>query len=174
MSTLRLLAILTVLAGFDVAATVAVKQAVVKAEPMFMVIAIFCFIAVAGVLAIAIDKTELTVVALGWIILFQVLIVVVDRFMYGVTPGTVETIALVVALLALTVAAVYGKTEPQTRSLGGPKHAATSLVPRPRSTVETVVAERAHVWKKKQARRRVDARVQVDYWSGAPLLRSKR
>lgn len=174
MSTLRLLAILTLLAGLDVAATVAIKQAVVKAEPMYMIAGIFAMIAVAGVLALAIDKTELTVVALGWIILFQVLIVAVDRFMYGVRPGPVETIALVVALIALTVAmlAPKGESTPRIRASQA-KHVARPMIPAPRGPVQQIIASRAHVQAGKAVQRNHDERVQQDYWGGASTLRMK-
>lgn len=215
MSTLRLLGVLSLLAGLDVAATVAIKQAVVRRDPIFMVVGIGCMIAVAGVLALAIEATELTVIALGWIILFQVLIVVVDRLMYGVHPGTVQMIALVVALIALTVAAIApsSSSSPTTVKRGGPpRHAripspltyamgfshshdsspqspASHEVPSPRLQPGAVGCP-ASLWvvipgqyapdqtwvqhgQSPDRTRRVDARVERDYWQGGGELRTR-
>jgi hypothetical protein len=100
----RLLAAILVLAGLDVAAAVAFKEAARQSNPLYAIYGVALFVGVGAVLTMTLELAELTIVSLGWIVMFQVVVMVIDHIRYDVTPGRVQLAAIVVALMALVVA----------------------------------------------------------------------
>jgi uncharacterized membrane protein YhaH (DUF805 family) len=100
----RLLAAILTLAGLDVAAAVAFKEAARQSNPLYAIYGVALFVGVGAVLTMTLELAELTIVSLGWIVMFQVVIMLIDHIRYDVTPGRVQLAAIVVALLALVVA----------------------------------------------------------------------
>lgn len=105
-STLRLLGLLTLLAGLDVGAAIALKESALRRDPFLTALGIALLVGVAAVLLKAISQADLTLVSLGWIVMFQVAITGIDHVRYHVTPGVLQGCALVVAVAALIVAAL--------------------------------------------------------------------
>lgn len=103
---IRLLGAMLLLATLDATAALFLKEAVQHRNPLFAVYGIVLMVAVAGVLMWTLELAELTIVSLGWIILFQVAVMVIDRYRYDVVPGRVQLIAIIVAVIALAVAAL--------------------------------------------------------------------
>lgn len=116
MPTFRLLALLIVLASLDVTATIFLKEAALRRSPLLALGGIAFMIAVAEVLLYAVNAADLTIVSLGWIVLFQVIIVGVDHVRYHVTPGGIQAAGIAVALAGLSVAALAPTSGPPVPS----------------------------------------------------------
>lgn len=106
MSSLRLILILVLLASLDVAATVCIKQAAVQRNPLLVFVAMGLFVAVGATLYVCVEQADLTIVSLGWIVLFQAVIMVVDHRMYNVQLTWIQVTAIIVAMIAIVVAAI--------------------------------------------------------------------
>jgi hypothetical protein len=102
----RLLLAMLVLASLDATAALCLKEAVLQKQPLLAVAGIMLMVAVAGVLLATVKLASLTIVGLGWIVLFQAAVMLVDHLRYDITPGRVQGIAILVAMGALVVACV--------------------------------------------------------------------
>jgi energy-converting hydrogenase Eha subunit C len=125
----RLVAVVAVLAGLDIAGTVALKEAALRREPALAVLGVGLFVALAGCLYIAIALADLTWVSLGWIIAVQVAVVVVDRLRYDVHLSPGQGAALSVAIAALVVACLL-PSPPRVPPTGDDR------VPQPRAAAD--------------------------------------
>lgn len=119
MNLVRLLAAILVLAGLDVAAAVAFKEAARQSNPLYAIYGVALFVGVGAVLTMTLELAELTIVSLGWIVMFQVVIMFIDHIRYDVTPGPVQMAAIVVALMALVVAGLAPAASPLPESKAG-------------------------------------------------------
>ncbi len=122
MDTIRLLGIVVVLAGVDLAGGVLLKEASLRRSPELALSGFIAFVVLAGILYFALETTSLTLVTLGWIVLLQAAVMFVDHRWYDTTPGRVQLVAIVVAMLALVVACAAPSSE-STRTT------ATSRIP---------------------------------------------
>ncbi len=112
MQTVRLILVVTLLVGVDLIGSVAIKEAGLRRSPALAFVGVLAFVCLALVLYLALQYAELTLVSLCWIVLVQVGVMLVDHFLYGVTPGNVQLLAIGVALVALGVALLAPTREP--------------------------------------------------------------
>jgi hypothetical protein len=115
-----MLAAIVALAGLDSTAVVLFKEAAAQRDPLYAIYGIGLLICVAGVLIVTLDMADLTIVSLGWIVMFQVVVMVVDAVKYGVYPGRVQALAVVMALLWLIVAALAPPAKAEAQQPHGP------------------------------------------------------
>jgi hypothetical protein len=106
-----MLAAIVALAGLDTTAVVLFKESAAQRNPLYAIYGIGLLICVAGVLIVTLDMADLTIVSLGWIVLFQVVVMGVDALKYGVYPGRLQAAAIFMALLGLIVAALAPSAE---------------------------------------------------------------
>jgi multidrug transporter EmrE-like cation transporter len=95
-ATLAMLA----LAVLDVVGSVLAKEWVTTGRPWQLVVGIASFVVLFYVYASSLQYAELATVTMGWIVLLQVALLLVDRFHYGVSLPPAKVCA-VVAILAL-------------------------------------------------------------------------
>lgn len=111
-----MLAAIVALAGLDSTAVVLFKEAAAQRNPLYAIYGIGLLICVAGVLIVTLDMADLTIVSLGWIVMFQVVVMVVDALKYGVYPGRVQAVAILIALMGLIVAGLAPSAKAQTQA----------------------------------------------------------
>ena len=87
------------LAALDLAGAVLAKEAVVRHSPAFGVAGVLTFAVLFWVYASSLQYAELAVVTLGWVVVLQVGVVVVDALRYG-TPSPPLTWVVVGVLVA--------------------------------------------------------------------------
>jgi hypothetical protein len=130
MATARLLGVVLLLASLDLIGSVLLKEAMLRRSPVLAIAGAGVFVFLAMTLALALEVAELSLVSLGWIVLLQVAVMVVDATRYGYTPGRVQLVAICVAMLALVVAVVAPpappRQDPPPPTIPGPR-AASSL-----------------------------------------------
>src|SRR3954451_3586347 len=87
------------LAAVDLAAAYATKEAVVRRSPSWALAGVALFVLLFYVYASSLQYAELTLVTLGWIVILQVGVVMLDRFRYGqvLGPDKWAAIALIIA-----------------------------------------------------------------------------
>ena len=103
---LVLIGVLTLLAGVDSLATLALKEAMARRDPALAAAGILGMVTLGVIVMVASRIAELTLVSLGWIVLFQVIVTFADVRWYGVRLSTVQAVAIGVAMAALVVAIV--------------------------------------------------------------------
>jgi hypothetical protein len=103
---LTLIGVLVLLAGVGSLATLALKEAAIRRDPRVLALGILGMVALGLIVMLASRIAELTLVSLGWIVIFQVVVTFVDVRWYGVRLGPVQAVAIGVALTALVVAIV--------------------------------------------------------------------
>lgn len=100
------IASMVVLAVLDLAGSVAAKEAVLRRSPPLAVAGAGIYVLLFVVLLLALKYAELSLVTLGWIVLLQGAVVVVDRQRYHVHLSSLQLGAMAVALFALAVVVV--------------------------------------------------------------------
>ena len=102
------------LAGLDLAGTMAAKEAVERRSLGLALTGAALFLAVFWVFISSLHVAELTTVTFGWIVILQVGVVLLDRFRYGVTlsPGT--WLAIVILLVAQAYLILAPGSKPAT------------------------------------------------------------
>lgn len=91
---------MVVLAALDVAGAVAAKHWAGSRGVLPLVAGVAAFLALFYVYASALQYAELALVTLGWIVVLQVALLLIDRFAYGVHMGADKWVAVVVILAA--------------------------------------------------------------------------
>ena len=93
---------MVVLAGLDLAGAYAAKEAVARRSPAFAAMGIGLFVLLFWVYASSLQYAELGPVTLGWIVVLQVGVVLLDRYHYGqaVPRGHWMAIVLIIAAQA--------------------------------------------------------------------------
>jgi hypothetical protein len=91
---------MTVLAILDLAGAVAAKEAVTRRSPSFALVGAILFVLLFWVYASSLQYAELAPVTMGWVVILQVGVVLVDHYRYGTPMTTSRSIAVVVILLA--------------------------------------------------------------------------
>jgi hypothetical protein len=93
---------MVLLAVVDLVGAYATKEAVVRRSPMWALTGVVLFVLLFYVYASSLQYAELTLVTLGWIVLLQVGVVLLDRFRYGQVFGPDKWAAIVIILAAQT------------------------------------------------------------------------
>ena len=90
---------MVLLAAVDLGGAYATKEAVVRRSLPWAVTGVALFVLLFYVYASSLQYAELTLVTLGWIVVLQVGVVLVDRFRYGqvLGPDKWAAIALIIA-----------------------------------------------------------------------------
>jgi uncharacterized membrane protein YidH (DUF202 family) len=127
-----MLAAIVALAGLDTTAVVLFKESAAQRNPLYAIYGIGLLICVAGVLIVTLDMADLTIVSLGWIVLFQVVVMGVDALKYGVYPGRLQAAAIFMALLGLIVAALAPSAEAEAAQRRGQSAPTLRAIPHQR------------------------------------------
>lgn len=88
------------LAALDIAGALAAKHWATSRDLVPLAAGVAAFLALFYVYASALQYAELALVTLGWIVILQVALVLIDRFMYGVQMGADKWVAVAVILAA--------------------------------------------------------------------------
>jgi hypothetical protein len=88
------------LAVLDVAGALAAKQWAATAQVTPLLLGAVTFLALFWVYASALQYAELALVTMGWIVILQVGLLLIDRFHYGVQLAPGKWVAAVVILVA--------------------------------------------------------------------------
>lgn len=96
---------MVILAIVDLASTYATKEAVVRRSVPWGVGGVALYVLLFYVYASSLQYAELTLVTLGWVVILQVGVVMLDRFRYGQVfgPDKWAAIALIIAAQAYLV-----------------------------------------------------------------------
>lgn len=134
MSTLRLFLLLIALAGLDLTGTICIKEASLHRQPLLIFAAVGCFVLVATLLYVALGFADMSLVSLGWIVMFQAVIMGVDHVFYDVRLSGVQVVATIVALGALAVV-VFNPPAPTQPPIPGPRKETDAWAPSTSSTI---------------------------------------
>ena len=91
---------MTVLAGLDLLGAVAAKEWAERQNATAALLGVLAFVVLFWVYASSLQYAELAVVTMGWIVLLQVGIVIVDRVHFGTMLSADKIGALVIILVA--------------------------------------------------------------------------
>jgi len=91
---------MVVLAGLDLAGSYAAKEAVVRRSPVIAAAGVVVFLLLFWVYASSLQYAELAPVTLGWIVVLQVGVVLLDRYRYGAQLPTGAWLAITVMIAA--------------------------------------------------------------------------
>ena len=91
---------MVVLAVVDLAAAYATKEAVVRRSPVWATGGVVLFVLLFYVYASSLQYAELALVTLGWVVVLQVGVLLLDRFRYGQALSADKWVAVVVILAA--------------------------------------------------------------------------
>ena len=100
------------LAGLDLVGAIAAKEWAEHRSLLPLLVGVGSFVVLFWVYASSLQYAELAVVTMGWIVILQVSLVLVDRLRYGVDLPTGKWVAIV----ALLVAQGYLLLGPSTRA----------------------------------------------------------
>lgn len=91
---------MAVLAGLDLLGAVAAKEWAERQQPHMLALGVLSFVVLFWVYASSLQYAELAVVTMGWIVLLQIGILVIDKLHFGTTLPTGKLVAVVVILVA--------------------------------------------------------------------------
>jgi hypothetical protein len=91
---------MVVLAGLDVVGALAAKEWAASSRIGALALGIGAFVVLFWVYASALQYAELALVTMGWIVVLQVGLLLIDRFQYGVHLAPGKWVAVAVILLA--------------------------------------------------------------------------
>ncbi len=91
---------MVVLALIDLAAAYATKEAVTRRSPAWAAGGVVLFVLLFFVYASSLQYAELALVTLGWVVVLQVGVLMLDRFPYGQALSADKWVAVVVILAA--------------------------------------------------------------------------
>jgi hypothetical protein len=114
---LSVIGFMVVLAGLDFAGTVLAKEWTIHRAPWLLVAGVASFVALFVVLVIGLRYAEMSIVTLGWIVVLQAAVLLIDRARYGTTirPGGWVAIVLIVVLQGyLVLGATESAADPGT------------------------------------------------------------
>jgi hypothetical protein len=115
MGKFGLIGFMVLLAALDFAGTMLAKEWTIHRQTWQLVLGATAFLVLFAVLVIGLRYAEMSIVTLGWIVVLQAAVIVVDRSRYGttITPGGWVAI---VAIVVLQGYLVLGATETATPS----------------------------------------------------------
>lgn len=102
------------LAALDLAGAFAAKEWVERRSPVPMVLGLVAFGVLFWVYASSLQYAELALVTMGWIVMLQVGLVVLDRVRYGVELPAGKWVAIVVLLAAQAYLLLAPAASPRT------------------------------------------------------------
>jgi hypothetical protein len=119
-----------VLAVLDLGGAYAAKEAAVRRSPLMAGLGVVLFVGLFWVYASSLQYAELGLVTLGWVVLLQVGVLMLDRYRYDTHLPTGKWVAVVV-ILAAQVYLVVGPAgaagaDQGTAPSAGPRHRATA------------------------------------------------
>lgn len=88
------------LAALDLAGALAAKEWASSSRPTALFLGVAVFLTLFWVYASALQYAELALVTMGWIVILQVGLLVIDRFQFGVHLAPGKWVAVVVILVA--------------------------------------------------------------------------
>lgn len=88
------------LAALDLAGALAAKEWASSSRPTALFLGVAAFLTLFWVYASALQYAELALVTMGWIVILQVGLLVIDRFQFGVHLAPGKWVAVVVILVA--------------------------------------------------------------------------
>jgi hypothetical protein len=91
---------MTVLAVLDLAGSIAAKEAVVRRSPMIGLGGAAIFLVLFWIYASSLQYAELAPVTVGWVVMLQIGVVLVDHLRYGTPVSTWKGAAVVVIVVA--------------------------------------------------------------------------
>jgi hypothetical protein len=97
---LGLIGFMVLLAALDFAGTVLAKEWTIHRAPWQLVAGAGAFVALFVVLVVGLRYAEMSIITIGWIVVLQAAVIVVDRSRYGttITTGGWIAIGLIVVL----------------------------------------------------------------------------
>ena len=104
---------MVLLAGLDLAGALVAKEAVERRSPTYAVAGVLIFVVLFWVYASSLQYAQLAPVTLGWIVILQVGVLLLDSYRYG-NPISARMWAAVVVILAAQVYLVLGSPTPAT------------------------------------------------------------
>ncbi|WP_088317016.1 hypothetical protein [Kineosporia sp. R_H_3] len=117
-----------VLAALDLLGAVAAKEAVVRRSPAFAVGGALVFVVLFWVYASSLQYAELAVVTLGWIVVLQIGVVLVDVHRYD-APAPARTWVVVAVLVAAQAYLLLGAPAPAGRDPAGAQETHSAAAP---------------------------------------------
>jgi hypothetical protein len=91
---------MVVLAGLDLTGSYAAKEAVVRRSPLIAAGGVVVFLLLFWVYASSLQYAELAPVTLGWVVVLQVGVVLLDRYRYGAQLPAGAWLAITVMIAA--------------------------------------------------------------------------
>lgn len=116
---LGLVGFMVVLAGLDFAGTVFAKEWTIHRATWMLAAGVASFVALFVVLVIGLRYAEMSIVTLGWIVVLQAGVLMIDRARYGTTitlGGWVAIVLIVVLQGYLVLTATESAAGPSTGS----------------------------------------------------------
>lgn len=111
---LALIGYMLLLASLDFAGTMLAKEWTIHRAPWQLVVGAGAFVALFVVLVLGLRYAEMSIITLGWIVMLQAMVIIVDRSRYGttITPGGWVAIVLIVVLQGYLVLGATQGAEP--------------------------------------------------------------
>ena len=117
---------MVVLAGLDLAGAYAAKEAVARRSPGFAAMGIGLFVLLFWVYSSSLQYAELGPVTLGWIVVLQVGVVLLDRYHYGQAVPRGHWMAIVLIIAAQAYLLLAPAAPPSVDA--GPSHRAEPVL----------------------------------------------
>lgn len=114
------------LAGLDLIAAVFAKEWAQRGHTFLLAGGLISFAVLFVVYARILEVAELSVVTLGWFVVLQVMIVIVDKWIYGVSMPWPKWVA-VIAIMVLQMYIILGPSNPPTATAQTTEASATSI-----------------------------------------------
>lgn len=85
---------MVLLAGIDIGGTMLAKEWTIHRQPWQLAGGVVCFVALFAALVIGLRFAEMSMVTLGWIVMLQTAVILIDRSRYGVNLSVGGWIAI--------------------------------------------------------------------------------
>ena len=131
---------MVVLAAVDLTASWVTKEAVVRRSAPWAAVGVALFLVLFYVYASSLQYAELALVTLGWVVVLQVGVLLLDRYRYGQQLGLDKWVAVGVIIAAQAYLLVASASAPPASSATPPEPATAS-----RAAASRVVASPAGV-----------------------------
>lgn len=128
MGKLGLIGFMVLLAALDFAGTMLAKEWTIHRQAWQLVLGAAAFLLLFAVLVIGLRYAEMSIVTLGWIVVLQAAVIVVDRSRYGttITPGGWAAIVAIIVLQGYLVLGATQTAAPSTLEVGQPRAASAA------------------------------------------------
>lgn len=125
---LALVGFMVLLAVLDFAGTMLAKEWTIHRQAWQLVLCGLAFLVLFVVLVLGLRFAEMSVVTLGWIVVLQTAVIVVDRSRYGttITPGGWAAIVAIIVLQGYLVLGATASAAPSPIEAGQPSAASAA------------------------------------------------